>query len=304
MGDHVFAISMWVVLSPNSAPSAPSASDRIKIPLTYSLMDTAISSGGRSITSTNSLGSVLSRTRERLGFNSRETPRTQEIDFAAFSPNAEFVAVVEGEQLKIFKADLEWRNCWSKIVRRDTRRNRIETIALSKSLVAVAARTVIVVYELDTEDENEQEKSPVITLEGISRLQAIALSENGNRICAGTGDSKLLIWEIQGGNDDVERGVRVDQGPEEISLEGGSSTTPSIPYAVAFSSDGLRICAGSLDGYIHVYKLGDRGWLGVKPILLEGDFVSTDLPCTAAYQLMRERAMGCPKLYHSLPSLF
>ena len=156
---------------------------------------------------------------------------------------------------------------------------------MSKSLVAVAARQAIVVYELYTENKNKNEnvrgKSPVITIDGMNRLRTIALSKNDDRMCAGTGDGKLLIWEMHIGCD-----IPADQNPKEISLRKDDNSslrdddceTRSIPYAVAFSSDGSRICAGLGDRYIHVYKLENGGWLPVEPIRLKGNFVSIGLP--------------------------
>jgi hypothetical protein len=242
---------------------------------------------------------------QQLGLNSKkslnipdeiitglEIEQRKELNFAAFSPMAEYAAVAAGHKLQVFswdrRANLQWTPCWAETVLPDcpAASGHIDAIALSNSLVAVAANRGFEVYELHT-PENEsrgvsttrQKKKPVIPLMAVNELSSIALSpetsETSGRICAGTEDGRLLIWHIGGGSDEG-RYILTPQSPE-LSLKGDDSTASDIPSAVAFSHDSSRICVGSTNRHIYIYELGQDGWSLWKRIALEGDFVSRRL---------------------------
>ncbi|XTI85373.1 hypothetical protein V2W45_243899 [Cenococcum geophilum] len=247
---------------------------------------------------------------QQLGLNSLNTPdeiitsleieQRKELNFAAFSPMAEYAAVAAGHKLQVFswdrRANLQWTPCWTEIVLPDclAASGHIDAIALSNSLVAVATNRGFEVYELHT-PENEsrgvsttrQKKEPVVPLMAVSDLSSIALSpetsETSGRICVGTEDGRLLIWHIGGGSDEG-RYILTPQSPE-LSLK-GDSTASDIPSAVAFSHDSSRICVGSMNRHIYIYELGQDGWSLWKRIALEGDFGS------GTFQYIRFTAMA------------
>ncbi|KAH0538883.1 hypothetical protein FGG08_004539 [Glutinoglossum americanum] len=214
---------------------------------------------------------------ESLGteLQSLEIQRRKGLDFAAFSPTAGFAAVAAGRKLKIFswdrKADLRWTCCWAGTMLRECVKasERMVAIALSDSLVVVAAEDGFEVYELSTDEiETSEEKKPVMQVMGLSDLRAIALPPKTPKIsgwiCAGTGNGRLLIWGIRrGGGGEPQK---------ELSLKGYNGTTLDIPSAMAFNHDGSRVCVGSRNRHIYIYELGGDGSSPPKLIELKGDF--------------------------------
>ncbi|KAI9767629.1 MAG: hypothetical protein M1839_004460 [Geoglossum umbratile] len=221
------------------------------------------------------------------------------LDLAAFSPMAEFAVVVVGYKLDVFswerEADLRWIHCWTKTVLCDcVKASRMVDIALSNSLVAVAAESGFEVYELRTPgDENQgdlmalQGKNPVIQELGVQELTAIALTPETPQfsgwICAGTGGGELLIWDFRPGGDGEGQCILTPQPPNKLpskksSLRGYDKTAPDVPSAVAFSRNSSQICVGSRNRHIYIYKLSEDRWLLDKEIELTGKFVSRPLP--------------------------
>ncbi|KAH0565579.1 hypothetical protein GP486_001029 [Trichoglossum hirsutum] len=216
--------------------------------------------------------------------------RNKGVDFGAFSPMAEFAAVAAGRELRVFswdrRADLRWTLCWAETVLQECMKasERMVTISMSESLVAVAAEGGFEVYELNTpEDEGPRDptmprrkKEPVIRVIDARELRTIALSpdipETSGRICAGTGYGELLIWDIQRGEDGQY--VLTPHSPHKLSLERRDKTL-DLPSAVAFSHDSSRICVGSTSRNIYIYTLGEDSWSLIKH--LEGNFVSGHL---------------------------
>jgi hypothetical protein len=214
-----------------------------------------------------------------------ENQQGKELNLAAFSPMAEFAAVAAGRNLRVFswdrKADLCWTPCWTETVLRDCMKESEHMIAivLSTYLVAVAAKGGFAVYELHTTEQRDPttvlKKEPVIQVRDVDELRTIALSpeapEISGRICAGTGDGRLLIWDIQRGSDGHYS--LMPQRPHELFLQGQNEMAPDVPSAVAFSHDSSRICVGSVNRHIYIYERGED-WSLVKQIRLEGNFVS------------------------------
>ncbi|KAI9859349.1 MAG: hypothetical protein M1813_006686 [Trichoglossum hirsutum] len=226
-----------------------------------------------------------------IELQSLDIKRRKGLDLAAFSPMAEFAAAAAGNKLEIFswdrKADLCWTPCWRVTVLREcmVASESMVAIALSKSLVAVAAKGGLEVYELHTDTAGQedpttlQEKQPVIQVTDVGKIKTIALSletpETRGRVCVGTGDGRLLIWDILRDNDGHY--TLMPQPPHKLHLEASNETALEIPSAVAFSDNGSRICVGSRNRHITIYRLEEGRWSLVRRFQLEGDFVSRRL---------------------------
>jgi len=208
-----------------------------------------------------------------------EIEKKKGLDFAAFSPMAEFVAVAVGRRLQIFSwdrlANLRWTPCWTAIVLQDrmAASERMAAMALSKSLVSVAAGGGFEVYELHTAADVSsapQRKLPVIPLVDVRGLKTMTLSTEASeicgRICVGTEDGRLLIWDIGRDRNGGERCVLLPLMRDD--------NTRDLPSAVAFSNDNLQICVGSANRRIYVYELSRDRWSLVKQVPLEGNFGS------------------------------